>query len=242
MKKILLFILGLFIYCIVIGQGVAINTTGAVNNSSAILDISSTIQGTLITRMTQTQRNAIVTPATGLIIYQLDNNPGFYYYDGVQWLALGSTSLYANAYVAYSTGAITTGATWQVIPGMSVTFTIPSGINAKVILIGNVGIITSGAVGGTLSCTDVAIYKNDVLITNGGYVRVTLGDPLLDADENNLFHFPTISAIESLTSGIYTYDMRAWQQCTGGSTRTAIVGGDSTSVLQGTLIVIILYQ
>jgi hypothetical protein len=38
---------------------------------SAALDITSTTKGLLIPRMTETQRDAISSPAAGLIIYQL---------------------------------------------------------------------------------------------------------------------------------------------------------------------------
>lgn len=54
-------------------------------NSSSLLEIKSTTKGLLIPRMTQTQRNTIASPAKGLMIYQTDNNPGFYYYDGTAW-------------------------------------------------------------------------------------------------------------------------------------------------------------
>ena len=36
--------------------------------------------------MTLTQRNAIGSPATGLLIYQTNSTPGFYYYDGSAWV------------------------------------------------------------------------------------------------------------------------------------------------------------
>lgn len=36
-------------------------------------------------RLTQAQRNSILSPATGLIIYQTDNTTGFYYYTGSAW-------------------------------------------------------------------------------------------------------------------------------------------------------------
>ena len=42
--------------------------------------------------MTQTQRNAISTPATGLLIYQSDNTPGFYYYNGAAWTAIAGAA------------------------------------------------------------------------------------------------------------------------------------------------------
>ena len=35
--------------------------------------------------MTKTQRDAIATPAIGLLIYQTNSTPGFYYYDGTAW-------------------------------------------------------------------------------------------------------------------------------------------------------------
>jgi hypothetical protein len=42
--------------------------------------------------MTLEQRNIISYPQTGLLIFQTDNTPGFYFYDGSSWLALtGST-------------------------------------------------------------------------------------------------------------------------------------------------------
>ncbi len=55
--------------------------------ASAILDITATgtPQGVLIPRMTITQRGSIVSPATGLLIYQTNSTPGFYYYTGTAW-------------------------------------------------------------------------------------------------------------------------------------------------------------
>ena len=61
-------------------------------NASSLLEIKSTSKGLLIPRMTQTQRNAITTPATGLLIYQSDHTPGFYYYSGTAWTAVTQKS------------------------------------------------------------------------------------------------------------------------------------------------------
>lgn len=59
-------------------------------DASAKLDVSSTTQGILLPRMTEVQRTAITPAATGLIVYQTDGTtPGFYYYDGSAWTALG---------------------------------------------------------------------------------------------------------------------------------------------------------
>lgn len=58
--------------------------------SSAILEIKSTSKGILTPRMTQSERDAIVSPATGLLIFQTNNSPGFYFYDGAKWVAVAS--------------------------------------------------------------------------------------------------------------------------------------------------------
>ena len=53
-------------------------------SSTAELDVTSTTSGMLIPRMTTTQRNAISTPATGLMIYNTTDS-SHYTYDGVRW-------------------------------------------------------------------------------------------------------------------------------------------------------------
>lgn len=71
---------------------------------------ASTTGGFLTPRMTQTQRDAISSPTTGLLIYQTDNTPGFYYYDGAAWTALsggGSSSLFPLTGTGTATGAVT---------------------------------------------------------------------------------------------------------------------------------------
>ncbi len=82
-------ILSLLVLGAVVGwaqQNVGIGTNTP--DPSALLHLESTSKGLLIPRMTQAQRNAISSPATGLIIYQTDNNPGFYYYNGASWIPL----------------------------------------------------------------------------------------------------------------------------------------------------------
>jgi len=72
---------------------VAINTDASKPHVSAMLDIKSTSHGLLIPRMTLAQRNAIASPATGLLIYQTDVSAGYYYNSGLpatpSWVKLG---------------------------------------------------------------------------------------------------------------------------------------------------------
>lgn len=65
---------------------VGISTTSP--NKSSLLEIKSTSKGILIPRMTKIQRDAIASPATGLLIYQTNSTPGFYYYSGTGWTAV----------------------------------------------------------------------------------------------------------------------------------------------------------
>jgi uncharacterized coiled-coil protein SlyX len=59
-------------------------------NASSLLDITSTNKGVLIPRMTKAQRDGILTPVEGLLIYQTNSTAGFYYYDGGAWKAISS--------------------------------------------------------------------------------------------------------------------------------------------------------
>lgn len=70
-------------------NNLGINTTTP--HASAALDVTSTTQGMLVPRMTQSQRDAIASPATGLMIFQTDNTAGFYYYSGTAWTVVGQS-------------------------------------------------------------------------------------------------------------------------------------------------------
>jgi hypothetical protein len=71
--------------------------TGTLSNeaspsSSAIVNVASTTQGVLIPRMTKTQRDAISSPATGLMVYQTDNTPGLRVWNGTNWMRYTETA------------------------------------------------------------------------------------------------------------------------------------------------------
>ncbi|MBE9480181.1 MAG: tail fiber domain-containing protein [Bacteroidetes bacterium] len=88
MKKITIYIFIVFLFGIsinVMPQGVAINSDGSAADGTAILDVKSTTKGILIPRMTYDERNAITSPAAGLLVYQTNNYSGFYFYNGTIW-------------------------------------------------------------------------------------------------------------------------------------------------------------
>src|SRR5688572_4889336 len=65
-------------------QSVGVNTITP--HTSAQLDITSPNKGLLIPRIAFASRPG--SPATGLLLYQTDNTPGFYYYNGTSWVLL----------------------------------------------------------------------------------------------------------------------------------------------------------
>jgi len=85
-------------------------------NASAKLEVAATDKGFLLPRMTATQRAAIASPATGLLVYNTGSNPnlvaGYYYWNGSSWatIATATGSGVSSSYVRGSrTTAQTTG-------------------------------------------------------------------------------------------------------------------------------------
>ena len=68
-------------------QSISVNNDGSLPDNSAILDIKSADKGLLIPRMGTTQRQAIATPAKGLLVYDT-TTVCFWYYDGNDWRSL----------------------------------------------------------------------------------------------------------------------------------------------------------
>jgi len=70
----------LILSCTLIAQSVGINTQSP--DFSAALHIQSNKKGLLIPTMTATERNEIIWPAPGLLVYQADKISGFFYNSG----------------------------------------------------------------------------------------------------------------------------------------------------------------
>lgn len=90
MKKVTATLLAvLLIYLYAPAQNVGINEDGSPPDPSAILDIRSTTKGLLVPRMTTAEREAIVSPANGLIVFDTDENR-FYFTASGGWIQVSS--------------------------------------------------------------------------------------------------------------------------------------------------------
>jgi len=91
MKKLALLIIIIFVVQISSYAQIGIGTTAP--SASAMLDLTSTTKGFLAPRMTYAQLSAISNPATGLLIYQTNSTPGYYFNYGTpavpDWRLLG---------------------------------------------------------------------------------------------------------------------------------------------------------
>ena len=105
------FLTALILMTVLCYSQVGINTENP--DSSSALDIESTSGGLLIPRLTETQRDAISSPATGLMIYQIDQVAGFYFFNGSVWAKIGGaeeqdtlTDQDGNNYEALNAGPV----------------------------------------------------------------------------------------------------------------------------------------
>ena len=113
---------------------------------SARLQVDATNRGFLPPRMTSTQRGAITSPATGLVVYQTDGASGLYHYNGTTWKQLAPVEV-DNTFKLVSTGVASVIAIDQdiaasgivTLTNSSITVTVPAGFtDVRVILQWNV--------------------------------------------------------------------------------------------------------
>ncbi len=131
MKKITLFAITIFIVAVASAQNTFPSSGSAgvgtiTPDASSALEIKSTSQGILIPRMKKTQRDAIVSPVEGLMIYQTTASPGFYYFDGTAWKAVSPKGV--NKTLSNLTAPTAVNA--ELLPGTGNSINLGSSSNA----------------------------------------------------------------------------------------------------------------
>jgi trimeric autotransporter adhesin len=214
----------------VLGFGAAAQDNVGIGTSkpdqSAVLDLSSSNKGLLVPRLNAAARAGIPTPAKGLLVYQLDEAAGFYFYNGSKWSPLSSNealsvaadpndwTMLGNATATATSFLGTTTAVPLVMKVNNVTvanFSLPTSRN---IFFGNspttittavdnyaLGYSTLNAL--TSGNSNVAIGSNALLANTTGRDNVAIGNSPLRNNITGSYNFALGSSAMGLnTSGI----------------------------------------
>ncbi len=189
------------------GTDISSNNTGSVGignapNVNARLDISATNKGILIPRITLANRPA--APVDGLLIYQTDNTPGFYYYNSGSWKRI------VNNNDVTSTGSIIPFAS-----GLPVTVTTVLG--------GLVG--TTALVGFGNSASGVSLLGGNIDLTGAGGTLLNFGfvAPRTGTITSLAAHFSNTAAL-SLIGSTVTITAQLYSAPSGSNTFAPISG------------------
>jgi trimeric autotransporter adhesin len=210
-------------------------------NASSLLEVKSTSKGVLIPRMTLTQRNAITSPATGLLIYQTNSTPGFYYYNGTAWTAVSTTG--ANTALSNLKAPVAINA--ALLPGIDAIRNLgSSSLRWKNLFESGDALINGITVGRGLngSSGDVAIGASTLESNNGGYQNTAVGDDAMQYNTTGSYNVGVgLSALQANTNGFYNTSVgqRTMYLNTSGSYNTAYgqnalytntTGSDNTAI------------
>lgn len=150
------------------GQTIGINSTGAVADNSAMLDVVATDKGLLIPRVTLTGTNDITTITNGNVFSLLVFNtvtvsdviPGYYFWDGAKWVKLMDTNTNADH-------------DWYEVGGTIA----PNDINNNIFTQGNVGVGTTNPTRKLhISGSGIGVQKFKIEETSVGGESMSLGN------------------------------------------------------------------
>lgn len=182
-------------------------------DASAILEMQSSSKGILIPRMTKTQRNAIVAPATGLLIYQTNSQPGFYFYDGSGWKSLKSQTYSAGAGISIAGNVIS-----NTSPDVPITIT-GTGNSTVTGSYPNFNIYSADGSWDTAS--------SNIFNTNTGNVGIGINTPLFKLDVNGDLNLADSKFI--YLNGIKSFSSNSTNVFAGKYAGNAITTGTTNS-------------
>lgn len=150
-------------------QYIKIGTLTAAD-SKAALDIASTTKGLLIPRMTKTQRDAITSPPTSLMIFNTTDG-AYNYYTGSAWAGIGTGGVVGPASATDNAISVYDGTTGSIIKNSSVTI---SGSTITGNVTGNAATVTTNA----NTTGDVTSVGNVTTIGAGKVTNAMLAAPI----------------------------------------------------------------
>lgn len=166
-------------------QDVAINKDVTNPDSSSILDVKSDSLGILVPLLTKAQRDAISSPAIGLIVFQTDSISGFYYFNGSDWVVIGKEAMSINDLIdGKKVGN-------NVILGKAAGFNVESD--------NNVSLGDSSLNSSTTGWSNVAIGISSLNNNNKSYL-VAIGDPSLYNNGTDTTHSTSLEVNTAVSS------------------------------------------
>jgi hypothetical protein len=184
---------------------------------SAAFAVQSTTQGFLPPRMTTTQRDAIASPATGLVIYNTTTLAANVY-NGTSWGAMGGDNI-------YTTDGALTGNRTVTYTGFDLTFyTVRPSVGNRYITFHNSGRVTFN---GTTENTSYEVNVNGGLLAGAG--SMIGGTSGVNFDSGNLrLIFQDWSSVSFVRAGANSvlYSDGTTASLGNGSARLNIVGGN----------------
>jgi hypothetical protein len=193
-----------------------------------------------------TDATTIPNPAPSLLVYNtnaaLPWGVGYYYNAGtsaaLRWVSLnvGEVTLW---YHRSGTGSVTSNnTTWQILPGLSQTITVPPGFVADVEIWAQAGISLAGGTSTDWAVVDVAVFRNGAWLPLGGYNRGKLNNR--DGSYTDMYPLVIIARDANVPAGTYTYDVRGRRN--SGSVGVVIGGNWDPEVNCGELKLAVRYR
>jgi len=203
-------------------QSVAINTSGATANSSAILDVSSSSKGVLIPRMSSVQRNGIATPANGLLVYDNDSL-AFAYYNGTTWSFIKGNSSIAAAWSTNGNANTTAASFMGTTDNQDIIFKRNS-IKVGLLNTTNTAFGLNAFSANTTGASNAAFGAGALNSNTTGYNNVAIGIAALNknTDRSNLVAIGDSALYNNISGNDNTaIGSKALSKNTGGSDNTA---------------------
>jgi hypothetical protein len=208
-NTILLCMLSLMITNAARSQSVAVNADGSQPHSSALLDLKSNSKGLLLPRMTMQQRLSIPSPATGLLVYQVEVPEGFYYNKGTaaapDWVLLGTTVANPGGISnsAFKAGAAPYPSSTLAFISDPVIITITAGQK--------VFVTSSRAMGGYTAANNLNIFPAYQSVEPGSAIQnLSLGIDGMEVPANTRITFSISGIFKDLPAGTYRFGMSGY--------------------------------
>lgn len=172
-----------------------------------------------------TDATTIATPKVSLLIYNTATvgtgvnavTPGYYYWTGSRWDRFMTGPLFQSV---ESTGSVTASASWQIIPGATLTANYLAGDVVTIHYSGNF----SYSSGTGYAFIDIAPHVGGTMLSVGGYARAEINSTApwwVPYSSTAVYVIPT--------TGSYTFDLRTVRS---SGTISVTVGGNSTSAAE----------